>query len=92
VYLAVDAGHGEVVRILVKTGGADVDARRLPLQWTPLFTAAYEGKVAMTKVLLGLKANVTLVHEVSLSVLHIPNLVRLSEQTSVRITSARSSS
>jgi ankyrin repeat protein len=65
VYVAVDAGHTEVVKILVKIGTADVDARRPPLQWTPLFTAAFNGKVAMTKVLLELKANVALVHEVS---------------------------
>jgi ankyrin repeat protein len=65
VYLAVDAGHTELVKILVKIGTADVDARRPPLQWTPLFSAAYEGKVVMTKVLLELKANVALVHEVS---------------------------
>ncbi len=55
-YEAVDAGHTEVVEVLLKAG-ANPDAVDTDDNWTPLIAAAHSGHSAIAKRLIGYKAN-----------------------------------
>eukprot|EP00611_Tribonema_gayanum_P026654 TRINITY_DN63_c0_g1_i2.p1 TRINITY_DN63_c0_g1~~TRINITY_DN63_c0_g1_i2.p1 ORF type:complete len:287 (+),score=100.62 TRINITY_DN63_c0_g1_i2:86-946(+) len=62
-HYAIDSGSTELVKLLVKEGLADVEVRRPPAQWTPLFAAAHSGDVDMVKCLLNFKANPAALHD-----------------------------